>query len=150
MLQIQPSDVIITNIQNNARGELEFVMYIQVAGGAQVLPVEALESAVQVTVFYFNVLFYIFLKIIRCGTSRCKTFVRPAPILSFIPYMQSGINDYMAAGFGSVEFVRAVPTSTTSTSITGLPPGVIAAIAAGSVFGVVLVLILLLLCILLW
>ena len=53
MVQIQPSDVIITNIQNNARGELEFVMYIQVAGGAQVLAVEALESAVQVTVFFF-------------------------------------------------------------------------------------------------
>ena len=50
VVQIQPSDVIITNIRNNARGELEFMMYIQVAGGAQVLAVEALESAVQVTV----------------------------------------------------------------------------------------------------
>ena len=60
MVRIQPSDVIIRDIRNNARGELEFVMYIQVAGGAQVLAVEALESAVQVTVLY--VLFYIFLQ----------------------------------------------------------------------------------------
>ena len=50
---IQPSDVIITNIQNNARGELEFVMYIQVAGGAQVLAVEVLESAVQVNMVLY-------------------------------------------------------------------------------------------------
>ena len=69
VVRIQPSDVIITNIENNARGELEFVMYIQVAGGDQVLAVEALESAVQVTVFLCLVL-YLF-TIIRCETSRC-------------------------------------------------------------------------------
>ena len=50
---IQPSDVIITNIRNNAQGVLEFEMYIQVAGGAQVLAAEVLESAVQVTVRFF-------------------------------------------------------------------------------------------------
>ena len=54
MVRIQPSDVIIRDIRNNARGELEFVMYIQVAGGAQLLPVEALESAVQVTFFFMS------------------------------------------------------------------------------------------------
>ena len=63
MLQIQPSDVIITNIENNARGELELVMYIQVAGGDQVLAVEVLESAVQVNIVLF-VLSYIFPTII--------------------------------------------------------------------------------------
>ena len=54
VVQIQPSDVIITNIRNNAQGELEFVMYIQVAGGNQVLPVDVLESAVQVTVCFMS------------------------------------------------------------------------------------------------
>ena len=52
VFRIQPSDVIITNITNNAQGVLEFVMYIQVAGGARVLRVEVLESAVQVTMFF--------------------------------------------------------------------------------------------------
>ena len=56
---IQPSDVIISNIRNNAQGVLEFEMYIQVAGGDRVLAVEVLESAVQVTMF-FCVLSYIF------------------------------------------------------------------------------------------
>ena len=50
---IQPSDVIITNIRNNAQGELEFEMYIQVAGGAQVLGIGVLESAVQVNMVLF-------------------------------------------------------------------------------------------------
>ena len=50
---IQPSDVIITNIRNNAQGVLEFEMYIQVAGGARVLGVEVLESAVQVSTVLF-------------------------------------------------------------------------------------------------
>ena len=59
VLQIQPSDVIITNIRNNAQGVLEFVMYIQVAGGAQVLEVEVLESAVQVTMFFFCCFFFV-------------------------------------------------------------------------------------------
>ena len=70
MVRIQPSDVIIRDIRNNAQGELEFVMYIQVAGGAQLLPVEALESAVQVTFFY--VLFYIFLDVGLQGVNICE------------------------------------------------------------------------------
>lgn len=45
--------MIITNITNNAQGQLEFVMFIQVAGGAQVLAVGVLENAVQVIVLVF-------------------------------------------------------------------------------------------------
>lgn len=53
VFQIQPGDVIITNITNNAQGQLEFIMFIQVAGGAQVLAVGVLENAVQVIVLVF-------------------------------------------------------------------------------------------------
>ena len=62
MLQIQSSDVIITDIRNNAQGELEFVMYIQVAGGAQVLAVGPLQSAVQVN--YVQYCFRILLPVV--------------------------------------------------------------------------------------
>ena len=69
---IQPSDVIITNIRNNAQGVLEFEMYIQVAGGAQVLAAEVLESAVQVTVRFFCVclVLYLFTVIIEIRNFR--------------------------------------------------------------------------------
>ena len=54
MSQIQPSDVIITNIRNNAQGELEFVMYIQVEEGNRVLAIGPLESAVQVNIVLYR------------------------------------------------------------------------------------------------
>jgi len=46
--QVQPSDVTITSIRNNAQGQLEFVMYIRMAGGSQVLTAGVLEAAIEV------------------------------------------------------------------------------------------------------
>jgi len=45
--QVQPSDVTITSIRNNAQGQLEFVMYIRMAGGSQVLTAGVLEAAIE-------------------------------------------------------------------------------------------------------
>lgn len=46
--QVQPSDVTIVSIRNNAQGQLEFVMYIRMAGGSQVLTAGVLEAAIEV------------------------------------------------------------------------------------------------------
>ena len=47
-ITVQLSDIIITNIRSNVQDQVQFDMYIQAAGGLQVLEVQALENAVLV------------------------------------------------------------------------------------------------------
>ena len=144
--QIQPSDVIITNIRNNAQGELEFVMYIQVEEGNRVLAIEPLESAVQV-----NIVLYRFRILLPSGILQAWQHLRRNPRKETVYFnsLQSGTSDYMNAGF-TVTFVRVIPTTESPTASEGLSTGQIAGIAIGSVFGVLLLLLLLIVFILLW
>ena len=45
---IKPSDVIITNISSNENGSVQFISYVQLPGGMQVLTGEAYRAAIEV------------------------------------------------------------------------------------------------------
>ena len=45
---IEPSDVIITNVSNNENGSVQFISYVQLPGGMQVLTGEAYRAAIEV------------------------------------------------------------------------------------------------------
>ena len=45
---IEPSDVIITNVSNNENGTVQFISYVQLPGGMQVLTGEAYRAAIEV------------------------------------------------------------------------------------------------------
>ena len=49
-VQVTADDIVITNITNNAEGQVEFILFIVLSGGSQVLGVPALESAIQVRI----------------------------------------------------------------------------------------------------
>ena len=45
---IEPSDVIITNVSSNENGTVQFISYVQLPGGMQVLTGEAYRAAIEV------------------------------------------------------------------------------------------------------
>ena len=93
--QVQPSDVTITSIRNNAQGQLEFVMYIRMAGGSQVLTAGVLEAAIEVWMCLHGV---VLSKQFTCE-GRCSCTVSSPGV------PQSGTEDFTNAGFS----VRVVP-----------------------------------------
>ena len=48
MVEIQPKDIILSDIRNNEQGRVQFTMYVLVTGRSTVLNIEDLQEAVEV------------------------------------------------------------------------------------------------------